>query len=428
MFKQRKRNHSKKMSACELKQEGILSSKKAHIGRPIGSVTPTSILPAYKPAIVVETASKGVHIQYSVLDIETGKYKRYRIMLNKQARYYPTKRKLKEFAQSVAVQLNIKLAGGWTPFGETNNSRFYTPMVSVLEKYLADRKKEVRHATYLTYNSSCKVLTNWINMHANGCRAIDFNKVYALEYMAYLSDDRGVSNKTYNNYLKQMRLVFEWAIMHCYCKEDPFKTIKPRKKEQKKRMVINQDARTNILKYLEIHDPDFLIFLELVFFSLMRPMEIRRCKISQIHLDEHYINIPSDQAKCWRERNAPLSDELVSRLRAYINKYTHAPGDHLFSSYFRPGPKMIGKKAIRKRWERMAKDLNLEDGQTVYSLRDSGIVDMLHAGVDELTVMHAAGHHDLSTTSIYADHIDVEMIERVRKMQVSFAPAKSLSV
>ena len=75
----------------------------------------------------------------------------------------------------------------------------------------------------------------------------------------------------------------------------------------------------------------------------------------------------------------------------------------------------------------MRKDLKLPEEYVIYSLRDSGIVDMLHAGVDELTVMHAAGHHDLSTTSIYADHIDVEMIERVREMQVSFADAKSLA-
>lgn len=414
------------MSARELKQAGALPLEKAHIGRPIGSVTPASILPAYKPAIVIETASKGVHIQYSVLDMESGKYKRFRIMLNKQARYYPTKRKLKEFAQSVAVQLNIKLAGGWTPVGETNNSRFYTPMVSVLDKYLADRQKEVRHATYLTYSSTCKLLASWIDKHAKGCRAIDFNKVYSLEYMAYLSDERGVSNKTYNNYLKQLRLIFEWAIMHCYCKENPFKTIKPRKKEQKKRTVICQDTRTKILNYLEEKDPEFLIFLELVFFSLMRPMEIRRCKISQINLDEHYIHIPADQAKCWKERNAPLSDELVERICAYINRYAHVHDDYLFSSYFRPGPKMIGKKAIRKRWERMSKELHLAAGQTVYSLRDSGIVDMLHAGVDDLTVMHAAGHHDLSITSIYADHVDKEMIERVREMQVSFADSRSL--
>jgi site-specific recombinase XerD len=61
----------------------------------------------------------------------------------------------------------------------------------------------------------------------------------------------------------------------------------------------------------------------------------------------------------------------------------------------------------------------------MYSLRDSGIVDMLHAGMDNLTTMHAAGHHDLRITSVYADHVDTEMIERVREKQVGFSGEES---
>lgn len=396
------------------------TSKAIKKGRPAGSATPVALLPSYKPAIVNVTASHGVHVLYAVLDMSTGEYKRYRIMLNKQKMYYPGKRKFLEFAQSVATQLNVKLAGGWTPLGENNNSRFYTPIVEVMPKYLHDRQKEVRHATYLSYNSTCNILTEWVNTHIKDCRSIDFNRVHALEFMAYLSDERGVSNKTYNNYLKQLRLLFEWMICHCYCKEDPFKTIKARKKEIKKRTTIEQDRRADIQRYLEQRDPAFLIFVELVFFALMRPMEIRRCKIEQINLQEHYIYIPADQAKCWKERHAPLSDELVQRIRKYLDSHPHKSGDYLFSSWFRPGSIQTSHKAVWKRWDKVRTALKLDEGQTVYSLRDSGIVDMLHAGVDDLTVMHAAGHHDLSITSVYADHVDKAMIERVREGQVDF--------
>ena len=393
---------------------------KQKTGRPKGSATPVALLPTYKPAMVNVTASHGIHVVYAVLDVQTNEYKRYRIMLNKHAKYYSTRRKMMEFAKSVAMQVNIKLAGGWTPAGETQNSRFYTPMTDVIVKYLDDREKEVRKATYLSYKSTCRVFGQWLEKNLPGCRAIDFNRLHALEYMSYLFDERDVSNKTYNNYLKQMRLLMEWSIVHCYCKENPFKTIKARKREVKKRTVIQQDIRKDIQTYLEEHDETFLIFVELVFFALMRPMEIRRCKIGQVHLDAHYIHIPADQAKCWKERNAPLSDELVRRLRVYLEKNRYHSDDYLFSSFFRPGATMVGYRAVWKRWHKVVRAIGLKDGQTVYSLRDSGIVDMLHAGVDDLTVMQAAGHHDLSITSVYADHVDTALIERVREGQVDF--------
>ncbi len=310
--------------------------------------------------------------------------------------------------------------------GEEQSSRFYTPLEEVTDLYLKDRKKEVRHATYLSYHSGCNVLKEYIGKKLKGCRSIDFNKVHALEYMNYLQEDRGVSNRTYNNYLKQLRLLWEWMIAHCYCKENPFKTIKARRKELKKRIVIKQDRRADIQRYLEAHDPAFLIFVELVFFALMRPMEIRRCRISQINFSGHYILIPADQAKCWKERPAPLSDELLGRIRAYLDRYPHKHDDYLFSSWFRPGAIMTSHKAVWKRWAKVVRALGLADGQTVYSLRDSGIVDMLHAGVDDLTVMHAAGHHDLSITSAYADHVDTGLVERVREGQVDFGSGQSI--
>lgn len=399
------------------------NARKAQSNLPTWRVNESSGLPipTYKPAFVNEDKAAGIHVVYAVLDNNTNLYKRHRVKLNRYRANYKRKSDFLRFADSVANQINIKLAGGWTPMGETHNARFYMAFEKVMEAYLKDRESEVRHATYLSYNSSGRVMSEWVNKKLSGCQIIDFNRVHALEFMQYLREVRRVSNRTYNNYLKQARLFFEWAVLHCYCKENPFKTIKARKKEQKKRQVISQDDRTRILNYLQDKDPAFLLFLELVFFALMRPMEIRRCKISQLHLDQHYIHIPADQAKCWRERNAPLSDELTERLRTYLNTYAHAHEDQLFSSYFRPGPTPIGKKAIWKRWEKIRNALNLDEQQTIYSLRDSGIVDMLHAGVDELTVMHAAGHHDLSITSLYADHVDIGMIERVRSGGVDFA-------
>lgn len=383
--------------------------------------------PMYKSAYVNEDTAAGVHVVYAVFNPGTKQYIRHRVKLNKYRRNYKRKADFIRFAEGIANQINVKLAGGWSPIGETHNARFYMLLADVVDLYLKDRKEEVRHATYVSYSSTCSILKEWVNNNLYGCQIIDFNRVHALEFLQYAREERGVSNRTYNNYLKQLRLFFEWAIGHCYCKEDPFKLIKTRKKESKKRRVISLEQRTIIFNYLRDRDPAFLLFIELVYFSLMRPMEIRRCLVNQINLDEHYIEIPEEQAKCWKMRHAPLSDELVERIRGYLNAYPHTANSHLFSTGFRPGSKPIGAKSVQLRWMDMRKELDLPEEYVIYSLRDSGIVDMLHAGVDELTVMHAAGHHDLSTTSIYADHIDVEMIERVREMQVSFADAESLA-
>jgi site-specific recombinase XerD len=41
-----------------------------------------------------------------------------------------------------------------------------------------------------------------------------------------------------------------------------------------------------------------------------------------------------------------------------------------------------------------------------YSLRDSGIFEMLKKGIDPLSVQQLADHHSLEMTTIYANHLD----------------------
>lgn len=57
--------------------------------------------------------------------------------------------------------------------------------------------------------------------------------------------------------------------------------------------------------------------------------------------------------------------------------------------------------------------LKLPTKYQLYSLRDTGIHDLLLDGVADIDVMHAAGHSDLSMTTRYADHIDDDLIARI---------------
>lgn len=69
----------------------------------------------------------------------------------------------------------------------------------------------------------------------------------------------------------------------------------------------------------------------------------------------------------------------------------------------------------------MRKALKLPDEYQLYSLKDTAINSMLKAGVDDLSVMQAAGHKDLSMTTIYANHHDDALIENLNKKAPKFA-------
>ena len=381
-------------------------------------------LPPYKAAYFNEDNTSGAHIVYSVLDPQTGKFRRYRVKLNKYRRSYPTPQQMRKFAEGLVRQINIQLAGGWSPIGERHSAREFTPIEEVAEKYLRDKQSEVRHATMRSYKSGIDIFLRWCRAVIPGCSIIDFNRIHALRFMEYLLADRHVSNRTYNCHLKRMRVFMQWAVSHCYCKENAFSLIKMRHKEPKQRTIIPAQTRKQIFDYIlqdgaPMSDIDteriaLFCYLQMVYVSLMRPAEIERCRICQLNFEEHYVHIPAEQAKCRLSRNAPLSDELIIYIKEYLSRCKHKDDDLLFGAMLHPGKRPLCTNYIKLRWDKIRENLQLPKEMQVYSFRDTRIVDLLHAGVDDLTVMHAAGHHDLSITSVYADHVDHTMIERVR--------------
>ena len=65
--------------------------------------------------------------------------------------------------------------------------------------------------------------------------------------------------------------------------------------------------------------------------------------------------------------------------------------------------------------------LKLPAEYQLYSLKDTAINSMLKAGVDDLSVMQAAGHKDLGMTTIYANHHDDKLIDNLNSRAPRFA-------
>lgn len=72
----------------------------------------------------------------------------------------------------------------------------------------------------------------------------------------------------------------------------------------------------------------------------------------------------------------------------------------MIGSGLRPNSAMLSEDYLRKYWIKIRKKLNLPEEMQLYSLRDTGIFDMLKSGIDDLSVMQHADHHSLEMTTI----------------------------
>lgn len=379
-----------------------------------------SHLLSYLPA-TLKHDTNGWYVEYFVSSPLDGQLKRVRMKLNKVRKRYSSLTEFKTYAHSIVIQINNKLATGWSPFNATDNLRMYIPLKEVLTYFLDECAKELRPDTMRSYKSFCHIFGTWLEDEAPGLHAGSFNKVMAVRYMDYFYTGRKsiVSAVTFNNQLKIARSFFNWCIDKCYTNINPFETIRKKRTETKKRILIPSDARTRIVEYWQERKPGYVILCQLVFTSLIRPKEILMIKIRDINLSKKYIVIPASNAKTHKARFSTLSDELCQLLTdMQLDKYPD--NYYLLSTGYVPGKNSILTSQTRKDWDKMRKALDLPQEMQLYSLRDSGINSLLKEGVDALTVMQHADHHDLSITTRYASHVDPKLISIINEKAPKF--------
>ena len=374
------------------------------------------------PAVVKVTPATGIYVEYYILDPIIDNMVRKRLLLNRLVKRIPKKRDRLLAAQQIADNLNAKLRGGWSPLHETEDVRLYTRLADLQSKFLAAKNAEgCRPTTLVQYKSVIDLWLRWCEDNGMADRySGTYLRAHAVRYMDAVLE-QGHRHRSYNNTMKVMKAFFAWAVEHLYARENPFTGFKPLKKEPKIRILVPPEVRKKITEHYAKQRPAMNIVCQLVYSSAIRPAEINKIQLKHIRLDKHYIVIPSDNAKNHKERYATLTHSLVGMLSGVLAKHKN-PDFYLFGNNkdLFPDKEPITKSYFHKSWERMRRAVGLPLEMQLYSLRDTGLTDLLHAGVDQLTVQHHADHSSLDIQNIYTDHFDAGLNEKIYNLAPDF--------
>ena len=382
-------------------------------------------LNSYLPAVLKEyKSSHGWVIEYYALHPQTQELRRIHIKINRICQRYRTKSEMRNHALSIVNNLNAKLSGGWTPFFENEDSRMFAKLTDVCQMFLTESAKEKRENTMRSYKSFVNQLTEYCKINkAKDIYASVFNRGHAVRYMDWFYNKGSVkSATTYNNQIKMARAFFNWAKEKMYVKENPFESVSTKKKQKKTRTIIPPETRAQIKQHLEETNPNFLSVCELIYFSLIRPNEIKNLRVSDIDFERGCVKISDKIAKNHKQRIVALSKDTLERLRVMVRG---VPKDYyLFGTDFHtaivPSKTKLGNGNFTKKWERLRQKLQLPKEYQLYSFRDTGIYEMLKSGVDDLSVMQHADHSSLDITTIYANHADPKLIEKMQNANIKF--------
>ena len=351
------------------------------------------------------TQGKVWYISFYVTNPATNRLKRIRIKLN---RIKPARERKRAAAQLMA-SIAEKLALGWNPLLCRSEPGKTISIEGGINAYLKAKGKELETASMQSYESYIRVFAEWMAEEGISVSApvYTINKDVAGAFMRRLERDEKISARTYNNYLSFLVSLFSWFKDRDYVQENVFEGLpkKPKRLIKKKRRLFTSDELERLFSYLRRENPQYLAVTMLCYCCLMRPKEIALLKCGDINPEKQTVHVRSETAKNDRESYRTIPSEMMPAIAALDLK---DPEAFLFGknrgdmSNFSPGKSPVAKKKFSDYWNltvRPALDFPMD--LQLYSLKDTGITNMLSNGVPINLVQQQADHSSVAMTAIY---------------------------
>lgn len=373
----------------------------------------------YRPASL--RIGKEWYIEYYAFNPIENRMIRKKIRLNHIARISDRR----VYANALIRRLNVELEKGWNPFIQDENAKSYSLLTNAIRGFMSISKKkyvdgDLRQMTLQSYSSKMKILLDYIEeKKLQDNYVYHFNRDFVSRFLNYVYSERDNSSRTRDNYLKTIKLFCNYLVDQNYLKSNPALTISVIGKERgkntvKNRKLINTDIRSKLSRYLHQNNPHFLLITEMIYFCMIRPKEISHLKVGHIDISKGTIFIPGEISKNWKDAVVTMPQDLINLIvELDIKSY---PGEYyLFSDGFKPGKKYRRPKQMNDYWSRIIRPaLGIGLEIKMYSLKDTGITDMIRFYNDPLAVRDQARHSDLSVTNIYTPHDMLKANETIR--------------
>lgn len=359
----------------------------------------------FRPAQVMR--NKEVYVCYYVLDPTNDKLKRMRVRCNR----IKNPRERAKYAALLCAEINRKLYNGWNPLiGDDSASTKRLSIVEAATDYVRRKAKDLRKDTVRSYRSKLSFFTKW-------CEKTGISDWlcgrFTNSHAAHILDEYGGGGRSayaYNSMLQFLKSLFRSLVSKGLAAHNPFAAFNGKKREAKSRVTIPKLDRKRILNYFHKREMgEYVAMIRLCFRYLIRPKEMLMLKIRDIDFDTGLLRIPPEVSKNHNERIIALGYDVMKYFLG-LQKGGTCSDDYIFSTNFKPGERLYTTKNMFSTWKRMRERLSMPSTYHFYSLKDTGITEMLESGMPSKYVKDLAGHHSLTMTERYLHISDARKI------------------
>lgn len=305
--------------------------------------------------------------------------------------------------KKIALEINRKLEAGWLPYYTDSTSEFKS-WEYCTDKFISFLKEDIekgirRKDTLRSYASNISMINKYCEENKIELKLIiEFNKSFVVNYLDWIYYKRKNSEVTFNNHLRFIKLFVNFCIERGWLKENFCEQISRKTEKEKKRQIFTPEVKEKVKKIEKINKPFFTMAM-LTYYCFVRKLELTKIRVADINIKNQTIEIKGEYSKSKKTDIVTIPNNYLPLL---IDHIKDADKHHFVFGYdYKPSEKQLTSKKINLAWNKFQKELNIGREFQFYSLKDTGITDLLNAGVPALKVRNQARHSDIKITEKY---------------------------
>ena len=351
-----------------------------------------------------EQAKENWYIDFSFLNPSTGKMQRFRPTRDGNRIKDPVE-KLRFFNGLVTVYKDL-LEGGWNPIDEESNAKLRRSTISITLK----EGKELFTAYHISKGTRSKSIRTYLSKvnafikhYGEDKKAIEITDYEIRSFLNHQEATVRWVGTTYVNAKVSLNNFFQYLKDNKYITENPVKGTETRKKiKTETHKVFSDEDFAEIMAWLKKHDNYSLLFCRTMYYTCIRPKELRYLQLKHIDFKACVITVPASIAKNKTALPVRIDPSLMAEFDK-LNLANRDQEDFLFGcTKLIVASKRIGENTPYDRFHKCLKQLGLlNKDYTLYSFKHLSNVRKFLSGWTVAQISKANRHSSIAETETY---------------------------
>lgn len=307
--------------------------------------------------------------------------------------------------------------------------------------------KNLSKKTMMSYEQTLRLFFNYLDEEKKIVNLSSISEKIIREYITYIKDrgkytvvgdknslkinkpevrnDYGkkVSITTINNYIRNIKVFFNYLKYQNYIKKDIVKNIKQFKNDRKPKGFISDEQMSELLRHIDttkFHEYRDYIIIQLLLDTGMRISESLAIKVTDLDINYRSIFLTAENTKGEKNRYVYFSQIMQRGLKRWLQyKDRYIESELLFCTS--KGNQLL-IRTFEKKLREYGKRISLKD-ICPHQLRNNFAKRFLMAGGNIYTLSKILGHSSVKVTEqAYLDLTDAD----IRKNYQNFSPLENM--